>query len=120
MRRPWETLLNYESKELVRRRHLKRHGRAANAGRAGEIAAAFVQGREYFASAAAADPVVRPLLLYYGAMSLARGAVLFLSPGLREASLSPSHGVSATGWRETFGADRQDLASLRVRTNEAG
>jgi hypothetical protein len=92
--KPWEIIANYESHELMRVRYHAKHGRDANAAHAREIASPFIQARHYYDAAAAADRTVKPLLLYYGVVSLSRALVLFLLRGLREAALAPGHGLS--------------------------
>lgn len=94
----WASLSLYESPELVRRFAGESIGREPTANKAREISAHFSQGREYFRSAAGAGELVRPLILYYGAMALARGTALFLS---REKSkIEAGHGLDATGWKD--------------------
>ncbi len=78
--RIWASLSLYESTELVRRFVEERADEKLDEAEAREIVAHFSQGHEYFRSAAVAGELVRPLILYYGALSLARGAVLLLSP----------------------------------------
>ena len=92
----WAALSLYESSELVRRLAKERTGREPGATKAREIAAHFSQGREYFRSAAGAGELVWPLIPYYGAMALARGAALFLSP--RKSKIEAGHGLEAHGW----------------------
>ncbi|MBI5853104.1 MAG: hypothetical protein HZB39_19000 [Planctomycetes bacterium] len=112
--------MNFESQELVRRLYHARHGREANAAHAAEIGACFTQGAAYFESARVADRAVRPLLLYYGVLSLARGTSMFLRPGRREASLSQAHGLATVSWGETLARVGSDVGDLRVRVAEAG
>lgn len=117
-RRTWASLSLYESPELVRRFAVESAELSSaihEEGGAGiaegkqeaaeavsidtvsrEIAAYFAQGREYFRSAAGASELVRPLILYYGVVALARGAVRFLEP--LGPGPAPSHGLSARGW----------------------
>lgn len=77
-RRIWEELSVYESHDFVGKWYKIRHGRTLNAVRTREIASSFTQGREYFASAKGAATSVRPLLFYYGVLSLSRGLILLL------------------------------------------
>ncbi|MVN76446.1 hypothetical protein GO988_08925 [Hymenobacter sp. HMF4947] len=109
----WDTLAGFESRDLISRHFKKRHGIEANAGKIREIASSFTQGREYFTSAIAANIAVKPLLLYYGVLSLSRGLILFLSPNLRETSLKPSHGLEVTNWQSCLA--NKDFASLEIR-----
>lgn len=117
---PWEVLINYESNELVRRRYKELHNREANAAHASEICASFSQGAAYFASAKNADRVVRPLLLYYGVLSLARGTAIFLRRGIREASLSPAHGLITVNWGQTLARPDNDIGNIRIRVANSG
>lgn len=89
----WTELSAYESAELVERFVRERKGEKLDPGKAHEIATQFSQGREYFRSATDASELVRPLILYYGVLALARGAVLFRHAG--RDTLATSHGLSA-------------------------
>lgn len=117
---PWKVLVNYESNELVRRRYKELHNREANAAHALEICASFSQSAAYFSSAKNADRVVRPLLLYYGVLSLARGTAIFLRQGIREASLSPTHGLSTVAWGQTLAQSNGDIGDIRIRVGKSG
>ncbi|MDP9474184.1 MAG: YaaC family protein [Actinomycetota bacterium] len=92
----WASLSAYESTELVRRFSKERIGPEINATKAREIAAYFAQGREYFRNAAGAGELVRPLILYYGAVALARGTVLFLDAS--KSKVVADHGLDGSGW----------------------
>lgn len=105
-RDPWQQLSLYQSRDLLARRYRERHGRALGDAECLGIAAHLIQGQQYFASARGAGDLVRPLLLYYGAVALARGLVLFLRPGAREGTISQGHGVRASGWTAALGGDR--------------
>lgn len=116
----WATLSNYQSHDLVRRDYKRKHNREANAAHTKEICSPFIQAQHYFSAASLSDRTVYPLLLYYGVVSLSRGLTLFLSKGLREAALSPSHGLAVRDWRAVFAADNPDIANLMVRLNRSG
>lgn len=116
----WEIITNYESQDLVRRRYSELHSRAASAEQAKSINAAFAQGRSYFMSALSADRNIRPLLLYYGVLGLARGTVLMLEKYSRESTLSPSHGLSEVDWKNTLSQHQGDVGSLAIRINKKG
>ena len=96
----WATLSIYESVELVKRFARERTGREPEDAEAREVAAHFAQGREYFRSAAGAGDLVRPLILYYGAMALARGTTLLLLDPDEGPGSDPVHGLSAGGWED--------------------
>ena len=71
-------------------------------------------------SARNADRIVKPLLVYYGVLSLSRALILFLTPGLNENNLSQSHGLSVVSWGEELNRQDGDIASLTVRINAKG
>ncbi|HZF93868.1 MAG TPA: hypothetical protein VEZ20_03245 [Allosphingosinicella sp.] len=116
----WEIIANYESAELVRRQFTARHGRSLNAAKAQEICAAFTQARGYMQSASEAERVVRPLLTYYGVLSLSRGLALFLSTQLREAGLAQAHGLGAEAWGDELSRNGGSVAALKIKINPRG
>jgi hypothetical protein len=98
----WNLLRNYQSHDFVTRLYQTHNGRIPGAQTAKEITSCFVQAEEYFRNAASAANSVKPLLLYYGVLSFAKGVVLFLNPIKREATMKASHGVETLNWKETF------------------
>ena len=119
-KRAWDIIANYESSDLVRARYFAKHGRRPNAAHAREITEPFIQGRQYYSSAASADKTVKPLLLYYGVVSLSRGLVLFLTRGFREAALAQSHGLSIRDWQTVLSAAPPDIGELQISVNGSG
>jgi len=117
MGREWSSLSLYESVDLVRRFAEERTGRRPPEAKAREIAAHFSQGREFFRGAAGAGELVRPLILYYGAVALARGAVLYLDA--KKTKVEASHGLHASGWRD-FLTRPGALADSEVRVKSGG
>ena len=107
----WDELANFESHEIVRRHMQQRRGRNPGGGLSREIAAAFTHGRSYFMSAASAGRTVRPLLLYYGVVSLARGLTMILTRQ-REATLAQAHGIGQSNWQEILSSDKRDYGAL--------
>lgn len=73
------------------------------------------QGRGYFENARDADESVRPLLLYYGVLSLSRGLILFLNPESREATLKQSHGLEILDWSNSLAKSDAKLVELSMR-----
>jgi hypothetical protein len=114
----WARLSLYESTDLVRGLFQQRHSRELNAEKAREIVSAVAQGREYFSAASEAGLLVRPLLQYYGVLSLSRGLILLLSHNLREASLPQAHGLSSIGWSNVLAADSRRPAELQVEISK--
>ena len=115
----WSVLRNYESRDLIVESLQQRHSGPASTDLAREISCAFVQGREYFDNASRADVIVKPLLLYYGVQSLARGATMFLSNS-REATLASGHGISTSQWRNVLSGDHADPWELEVKVETSG
>ncbi len=113
----WARLSLYESTDLVRELFQARHHRELSVQKAREIVSAIAQGREYFSSADEAGLLVRPLLQYYGVLSLSRGSILVLSPNLRETSLPQAHGLSSVGWSSVLGVEGRMPFELEVRVN---
>lgn len=116
----WEVLRNYESYELIKKDYHDRHGRTPSTAHAREIAAPFAHARSYFTAAQHADQTVKPLLLYYGVLSLSRGLTLALSRGRRESTLAAAHGLSTLQWQNDLSADNPDFGALRVTVNQSG
>ncbi len=111
----WRQLSLFERAGLVRRFYRERHGRSLSAGKARDIVAHLLQGRDYFASARQAAEPVRPLLLYHGVLALSRAAILYLDRGHSGAdTLSPQHGLGATDWMGHLAGRLDRLADLGV------
>jgi hypothetical protein len=94
----WQELSIYQSHDLLTDRYKKKHGRTLNATRARQIASHFIQAEEYFKDAARSDDTVKPLVLYYGVLSLSRGTIIFLDPRKNKESLVQKHGLSMKDW----------------------
>lgn len=116
----WSQLALFESTDLIKRLFLEKHCRELNSGKAKEIVSNLVQGREYFASAENASEIVKPLLQYYGVVSLSRGLILFLSTNARESSLKPSHGLSLENGHSILSQGLENLPNIPIKvTNGA-
>ena len=116
--RIWYSLREFETRDVTSYHFQRRHSLELSAGKAREISAAFIQGREYFRSASTAAFTVRPLLLYYGVASLSRGLSLFLKPESRETSLKPAHGLLTLGWGSTLSRGLNGIGNLQVTVAE--
>jgi YaaC-like Protein len=116
----WTELSLFESHDFVIKKFRERNARDMSAAKASEIVAQFGQAREYFESATGAGILVRPLLVYYGAVSLVRGLILFLGIRQRAATLKPSHGLSELGWREVLSSETSRLGDLRIQLEQHG
>ena len=69
----WHEISRFESYDLAKSWYQQTHQRQMNATKTRQVNAFFIQGREYFKSASSSDMSVKPLLLYYGVLSLSRG-----------------------------------------------
>jgi hypothetical protein len=101
---PLRELALLESRDVLTRRFQDTHGREPNAQKCRAIGAHLLQGRQYWESAAQSGDLIRPLLLYYGTLSLCRALILFCRRNGGEESLSKSHGLEAKEWGEEFSA----------------
>ena len=78
----WQKLMHYQSTDLVKREFFKKHNRQLNTGKAKEISTIFAQARYYLDAASSSNISIKPLLIYYGVLSLSRGLTLFLTINL--------------------------------------
>ena len=111
----WETLSTFESRDHVEAWFYSRHGRQLNARGAQSINTCFIQGREYFDAAAASATSVRPLLLYYGVLSMCRGLIMLRNPAKKEESLRQSHGLETVDWAGTLSGGIDKILDVRIR-----
>ena len=114
----WDVISMYESVDLVKRFYQSRHSRDLSTSKSKEIIAAIKQGKAYFESAKNASLIVKPVLLYYGTLSLARATILFGDTSSREASLKEAHGLQSVSWGGDLGGSIAKLPDLRIRTTE--
>ena len=115
---PWHEITRFESHDLVQSWYETTHGRKPNAAKTSQINAFFTQGREYFTNAASADMSVKPLLLYYGVLSLSRGTILLRDTVKKEESLKKKHGLEVFKWEETLKHGIKNLLELQIRAND--
>jgi len=92
----WETLRSYQSEGLLKYRLQKSGEQNPSAARIDDIIAHIRQAENYFSSALSSDLIIRPLILYYGCLSLTRAAILILSIGKTVETLKSSHGMGMT------------------------
>lgn len=110
----WHLLTRYETRDLVDAAYRRRHRRAPTGRRIREVAANFVQGREFFRNAVAASISVRPLLQYYGVAALSRGLTLMLQGGKGAAELVPGHGLITKAWPSELTGGLAKLIDLEI------
>ena len=116
MDKVWNELLVFETLDLVKRHVRAKQGKNLSTTRALQISSNFIQGREYFKSAERANITVRPLLQYYGVMSLSKGLILMLNNmSLTENQLKHSHGLEVKNWKETLASKNFEDLLIVVR-----
>ena len=110
----WRYVSLYESFDYVADLYSDLHNTTPDDIRIREINASFEQGRMYFHNARSAPHGVKPLLLYYGALSLCGGLTLLKNRSISEMSRSPSHGLSPKAWKDTLKRDVRDVLHLKI------
>ena len=117
----WDYLSPFETIEHVRRIYSELHCPSRMPGdKIHQIAAAFGQGRMYFASAKPAPLGVKPVLLYYGASALLTGLALIRAPGLTQQNWHQGHGLSRVHWPDVLYDEAPDLLLLKIQAREKG
>ena len=116
----WDYVSPFESYDYVSRWYEGCHGGAADPAKVREINAAFAQGRMYFENARAASMGVKPVLLYYGVLSLCTGLVLCRDQKKTERTLAHSHGLSRPGWKELLAKGIVKVLDLEIQAQKQG
>ena len=116
----WDYVSPFESYDYVSRWYGEVHGGTAEPAKVREINAAFAQGRMYFENAKAASMGVKPVLLYYGVLSLCTGLVLCRDREKTESTLAHSHGLSRCGWEDLLAAGINNVLALKIRGEKRG
>lgn len=117
-RKIWHLLTRYEARDLIARAFQRLHDTEPSEKRVGEVAANFIQGREYFSNAGQAALTVRPLLQYYGVASLSRGLILLLANEEIVRPLTSSHGLTTKGWQPLLDKGLANLINLSVQVGK--
>ena len=112
----WQSLSRFESYDFVTRWYEKAHHRKPSAAKVSQVNTCFIQGREYFSNGTSSAMAVKPLLLYYGALSLSRGVILANNPKKKEESLKPTHGLEPVGWQGTLKGRISNVLELQMRS----
>lgn len=105
----WKEILFFESTDYVIGFSEKRIGRKYSRAKANEISFACRQARNYFEQAYVSEYTIRPLLIYYGVLSLSRALILIIDASKREDSLSQSHGLS---WNNSVNRDTSNIDNI--------
>ena len=114
----WQSLFSFESFDFVDRWYQKAHKRKPSAAKISQINACFIQGHEYFSNAALSAMSVKPLLIYYGVLSLSRGVILANNPKKKEESLKKNHGLEPHDWQGTLKGGIKDVLEVRIRATD--
>ncbi len=114
----WQSLSLFESYDYVARWYKKAHQRKPNSAKVSQINACFIQGREYFSNAASSAMSVKPLLLYYGVLSLSRGAILLKDISKKEELLKQKHGLEVDDWQTTLKGGIKTVLELQIKATD--
>ena len=114
----WHSIARFESHDLVKHWYKATHGKEPSTAKIAQINAFFIQGREYFRNAAVAEMSVKPLLLYYGVLSLSRGAILLRDTSKKEESLKQRHGLEVVNWQNTLKDGIKNILELQIRATD--
>lgn len=111
----WDYVSYFESFDYVNRIYQTIHGVRPKLNTVRAINASFAQGRMYFDNAKIAAMGVKPLLLYYGAMSLCAGLILCRDKDKTEINRKHSHGLTMYKWKEDLRQGIARVLQLRIR-----
>ncbi len=111
----WHRLSRFESFDYVESWYEFTYHKPITPPKVTQVNAFFSQGREFFRNASLADLSVKPLLLYYGILSLARGTVLLRDPEKTEDSLEKRHGLQPVDWKQTLMDGLQGIIDLKAK-----
>ena len=115
---PWAEVSLFESFDYVQSWYKWKHGTRPRPAKTSQINAFFAQGREYFRNAATADLSVKPLLLYYGVLSLSRGLILLNDTTKTEDDLQGSHGLKGVGWKPLLREGISKVLELEIKATK--
>ena len=114
----WSEVSLFESFDYVQSWHQWKHKTPLRPAKTSQINAFFAQGREYFRNAASADLSVKPLLLYYGVLSLSRGLILLNDTTKTEDDLQGSHGLKVVRWKPLLKDGIGSVLELEIKTTK--
>ena len=111
----WQRLSLFESHDYILAWYHRRYRRNLNARKTRAVTSCFSQGREYFSSAKRSATSVKPLLLYYGVLSLSRGLILLRDPTKSEENLAQRHGLELVSWQDQLSGGISKILDVQVR-----
>ena len=110
----WDYLRLLQSNALAKRFYYKIHGQRLSTRIADDIRNSIRQAEYYFSVAEHSHVLVRPAILYYGCVALARALVMLLSRSIGEVQLPERHGLRQKGWNSYLGQPNSDFVELEV------
>lgn len=114
----WQNVSLFESFDYAHSWYERTHGGHPNSAKISQVNSFFTQGREYFRNADLADLSVKPLLLYYGVLSLSRGVILLKDQDKKEESLGQTHGLKIDDWTTTLKDGIRDILGLKIKATK--
>lgn len=110
----WDELELYGNRDLLSRAYVHRHGGKLSEKKARQISANLAQGRQYFNASFKVGLIAKPLLVYYGVLSICRAIILYRDRASGEESLHSSHGLAAVGWAQTLAGSLVNIRDLKM------
>ena len=114
----WKNLSRFKSFDFVETWYKKAHSRSLNSKKVQQINACFTQGLDYFDNAKDASLSVKPLLIYYGVLSICRGIILCNNKNKTEEQLKASHGLEVYNWQQTLSSGIKNVLNLEVKATD--
>ena len=111
----WDYVFRFESYDYVSRLYGEVHGVKADPRKGREINASFFSREKVFRERKGASMGVKPLLLYYGVLSLCSGLVFCRDQDKTETRRNHSHGLSRPGWGQVLGDEIANVLQLRIQ-----
>ncbi|EKF9663271.1 hypothetical protein O1C66_003543 [Vibrio cholerae] len=111
-------LSRFKSFDYVDSWYTKAHTRKINSKKIQQINACFTQGLDYFENAKDASLSVKPLLLYYGVLSICRGIILCNNKNKTEEQLKASHGLEVYNWQQTLSSGIKNVLNLEIKATD--
>mgnify|MGYP003941068245 CR=1 FL=1 len=116
----WDELDLFSNRDLLSRAFLSRHGSVLTEKKARQISASLTQGRQYFIASDTVGSIAKPLLAYYGVLSVCRAIILFRGKFTQEESLNGSHGLETKRWAATLGGNLGNIRELEIAVQREG
>jgi hypothetical protein len=116
----WDRLAPFESTDIVMRFYKAQHRRSLNREQAKNISARIRQARELFTVARTTPDIIRPIVVYYGTLALARSFLMCFETSSNESTMKASHGLTATSWNPVFRENYRSALEVKIKIEVSG